>query len=885
MSVAPSSLPHIRFFGLGFTADAIPELDDVGGKGINLCKLTVAKFPVPPGFLVTTEAYRQFVSENHMGERVRAIAESIDENDVEELERLSASIREIFAQNPIPKALEEEILTAYRQLCSAGSDRVAVRSSATAEDLPEATFAGQQDTYLNISGEASVLKHVKSCWGSLWTARAVAYRAKQETSMDGLAMAVVVQQMARAEAAGVMFTANPVTGAKDEIVINAAWGLGESIVGGNVTPDNIVVDKPTLKIKAITVAEKTVMTATTETGTVETEVSATMRKARVLDDDAVARLAELGRRIEQHYGTAQDIEWAVIAGGQFAMLQARPIRGLDVIEDTAVGRQEEINRLRAVAGANRRVWVTHNLGETLPSPTPLTWDIIRGFMSGNGGFGRMYQDLGYQPSEQVCREGFLELIAGRIYADPERAAQLFWGGMPLSYDLDAVAKNPTVMDAAPTKFDPARADGKFLVALPGLIRRMLKCSKTMKAVRRTVLDRFEKEILPPYLKWVAEKRRQNLAKLSVDELRAELRTRVDRALNEFGGESLMPGFFGGLADASLKGTLTQLMGQESGTQLALELTQALEGDTTIAQSVALSDVAQGKRTIESFLEEYGHRTVEEMELSRPRWREDSSYINQMLAVYKGPGAHSPEEKHHRNVEHRQKVEHHLPETLRHFGGSCLYEDILIDLKDAQRMLPYRESGKHYLMMGYETIRLVIVELAKRWDLGRDIFFLTLEELQTYEGRRQAMTPIIASRKLRWQSARRLEMAAVVDSQQLDELGLPKKYDSTNELHGDPIASGIAVGMARIVFDPTKAADFTSDYVLVCPSTDPGWTALFVHAKALIVERGGVLSHGAIVARDFGIPALVCPDATRRIPDRTMIRVDGNHGRITFVEAK
>jgi pyruvate,water dikinase len=885
MNGETNNLPHIRFFGLGFTATEIPELDHVGGKGINLCKLTVAKFPVPPGFVVTTNAYCRFVEENRIGERVRAMAESIDENDVEQLERVSAQIRDLFAANPIPQAIEQEILTAYRRLCEAGSDRVAVRSSATAEDLPEATFAGQQDTYLNISGEPSVLKHVKSCWGSLWTARAVAYRAKQETSMEGLAMAVVVQQMARAEAAGVMFTANPVTGNKDEIVINAAWGLGESIVGGNVTPDNIVVDKATCKVKTIAVAEKTVMTFETADGTEEKEVDAALRNQRVLDDEAVARLAEIGRRIEQHYGSAQDIEWAVIKGGQFAMLQARPIRGLDVLDDVAVGRQEEIARLRQIAGTRRQVWVAHNLGETLPTPTPLTWDIVKEFMSGDGGFGRMYKDLGYQPSPRVCKEGFLELIAGRVYADPERAANLFWDGMPLCYDLDAVAKDPKVMDAAPAKFDPTRADGKFLISLPALIRRMLRCSKTMKAVRRTVVERFEKEILPPYLAWVAEKRRQDLTKLSVDELRAELRARIERALNDFGGESLKPGFFGGLADDSLKGTLTQLMGQEAGTQLALELTQGLEGDTTIEQGIALAQVAHGKLTMEAFLEKYGQRTVEEMELSRPRWREDSAYLTQVLSVYKDPSAHAPEELHHRNVVRREKAEKHLPETLRHFGGSSFLEDILIDLKDAQRMLPYREAGKHYLMMGYETIRLVILELANRFNLGRDVFFLTMDELQTFESRRQELMPKIAQRKLRWQSAARLEMSAVVDSEKLDELGLPKKYDSANELHGDPIAAGIATGTARIVFDPTKAADLTTDYVLVCPSTDPGWTALFVHAKALIVERGGVLSHGAIVARDFGIPALVCPDATRRIPDRTPIRVDGNHGRITFLEAK
>jgi len=386
MNAVSTTRSSILFFGPDLAAEAIPLLDDLGGKGINLCKLTVAKFPVPAGFVVTTGAYRQFVSDNRLTERIRALAESINENDVEGLERISAQIRDLFAQNPIPAALTGEILEGYRKLRGFGVEFVAIRSSATAEDLPEASFAGQQDTYLNISGEVSVLKAVKSCWGSLWTARAVAYRAKQETALEGLAMAVIVQQMARAEAAGIMFTANPVNG-NDEIVINAAWGLGESIVGGNVTPDNIVADKATGQVKSITVSEKTVMTAATETGTEEIEVEGTRRNARVLDDVAVKRLVEFGCRIEQHFGAPQDIEWAIVSGGHFSMLQSRPIRGLEVIRDIAAGRQDEILRLRAMAGDRKCVWVTHNLGETLPAPTPLTWDIVRHFMTGNGGFG------------------------------------------------------------------------------------------------------------------------------------------------------------------------------------------------------------------------------------------------------------------------------------------------------------------------------------------------------------------------------------------------------------------------------------------------------------------------------------------------------------------
>ena len=294
-------------------------------------------------------------------------------------------------------------------------------------------------------------------------------------------------------------------------------------------------------------------------------------------------------------------------------------------------------------------------------------------------------------------------------------------------------------------------------------------------------------------------------------------------------------------------------------------------------------MARGKRTLDEFIEEYGHRAVEEMELSRPRWREDPSYVKQILGVYQSPTATSPEELHKRNVERRQASERALPDALRRWGAGSLLEEITADLKDAQRLLPYRETGKHYLMMGYETIRLAIVELGERWGLGRDVFFLHREELAGFESRRKELEGVIAERRIRWQSGKRLEMTDVVDSQNLENLGVPRQYEAATELSGEPIAAGVATGTARIVYDPQKAADLTTDYVLVCPSTDPGWTALFVHAKALIVERGGVLSHGAIVARDFGIPAVVCPDATRRVPDRTQVRVDGNRGLITLLK--
>ena len=187
------------------------------------------------------------------------------------------------------------------------------------------------------------------------------------------------------------------------------------------------------------------------------------------------------------------------------------------------------------------------------------------------------------------------------------------------------------------------------------------------------------------------------------------------------------------------------------------------------------------------------------------------------------------------------------------------------------------------MMGYEVIRNVICELSSRWDLGKGVFFLHLDELGRFEDERDMFHKEIEQRKTRWQSARRLDLTGVIDSDNLDELGIPQEYEAATELSGDGVASGVSTGVARIVFDPREAVDLGTGYVLVCPSTDPGWTSLFVNAKGLVVERGGILSHGAIVARDFGIPAVVCPNATSRIQDGDRIRVDGNKGDITVIE--
>ena len=295
--------------------DTSASLSRVGGKGSSLARLATTGLPVPPGFHVTTTAYRLFVARHGLQEQILAVVSTASPNQPATCDAAAQTIATLFAQYPIPNEVASAIRQAYVKL-GGGDLPVAVRSSATAEDLPEMSFAGQQETYLNMRGEAMVLNAVKRCWASLWTARAIGYRALHGIAPQDVSLAVVVQELVPADAAGILFTANPLTGARDQMMINAAWGLGEAIVGGQVTPDTIAVEKVSSKIVEQDISEKNVMTMCTPDGTYEEPVPAEKRKKAVLTDEQATELARLGEQIEELYNRPMDIEWAM-KDGQF----------------------------------------------------------------------------------------------------------------------------------------------------------------------------------------------------------------------------------------------------------------------------------------------------------------------------------------------------------------------------------------------------------------------------------------------------------------------------------------------------------------------------------------------------------------------------------------
>src|SRR5215203_4258919 len=347
--------------------------DDIalaGGKGANLGELSHAGLPVPPGFVITTTAYDAYVEANDIADVIVARASVARAEDPAGFEQVAEGIRALFSGGKVPEAMAEEIRASYQELSEDRETPVAVRSSATAEDLAGASFAGQQETYLNVRGAEALLGAVKRCWASLWTARAMAYRKRQGIAPETVSLAVVVQRMVKAEAAGVVFTAKPANGRRDQAAISAAWGLGESVVSGAVTPDSIVVEKESGRVISREIADKEVMTVYTASGTEERPVPEGRRRQSVLDDERAAELARYGAQIEELYGTPQDIERA-LADGEFAIVQSRPI--------TALPEPEADPPTDWSVPDPKALYVRASIVEQMPDPlSPLFADLIEG---------------------------------------------------------------------------------------------------------------------------------------------------------------------------------------------------------------------------------------------------------------------------------------------------------------------------------------------------------------------------------------------------------------------------------------------------------------------------------------------------------------------------
>jgi rifampicin phosphotransferase len=804
----------------------------VGGKGSSLGRLIRAGFQVPGGFVVSTDAYRQ----------------------------AHTPFPEPGTAAQVPPEIAEEIRYRYDQM---GRGTVAVRSSATAEDLAAASMAGQCETFLDITGEEALIEAVRRCWASLHTERIRAYLQEHEIDQSLVAMAVVVQRLVPADVAGVLFTADPNGGGRKEMSIDANWGLGETVVGGRVQPDVLRLDATTGRVLSASIADKRVYVSAGTPG--EKPVEESRRKQACLSSRDVHSLWQLGRQTEAYFGAPQDIEWAIHDAKLF-LLQSRPITTqaeTDAARDVINGARQT---LRQAIAAHRGPWVLHNLAETLPHPTTLTWSVIKRFMSGSGGFGTMYRRAGFQPSPAVDREGFLELIAGRVYMDVARSPEMFCADFPFAYDVAMLLRDP---DAS--QKPPSVPHGSFSTRMKasGLLA---KASATIASLSECADIDFREKTVPEITRWVAWARDQDLTGLSNEDLIAQWQESERQVLDTFGPDTLLPSLICGIVWADLEAFLHEHFWDEHADALLRLIAAGGTPDHTVIADAELFEVAKGTRSLEAWLGAHGHRGPGEFDLAAPRWREQPGHLRDMAARL--ATGEPPLERFTRGSDASAVQAGKLRAELA--PGDAREFDRRLAL--VHRFMPFREEGKEYLMLAYDQLRTLALEFGRRLDVGDGVFHLQPDEI--VDALRVGFAPhhLIEQRRFSYRAELRLTLPRVIDAAAIEQLGEPADLEmSAGGYKALPISGGRASGSARVLHSATEAGDFGTGYILVCPSTDPAWTPLFINAVGLVLECGGTLSHGAVVAREMGLPAVVIADATRLFRTGEELEIDGNNG--------
>jgi pyruvate,water dikinase len=854
-------------------------LELVGGKGASLARMARAGLPVPPGFQITTQAYRRFVSANCLAEAILSAAAQARADDPATLESAATQIQSLVAQSTLPEDIAALIRQSYGEL-GAGDPPVAVRSSATAEDLPEMSFAGQMETYLNVRGADDVLAAVKRCWGSLWTARALGYRAQHGIRPEDLSIAVVVQQLVPADVAGVLFTANPVTGARHQMTINAAWGLGEAVVGGQVTPDTLIVDKQTGAIESLDVADKEVMTVRLPEGTREEPVLTEKRRQAALPPAQAAELVRLGVEIEQLYGRPMDIEWAMCDKRIF-IVQARPIT-------------------------------------TLPEPPPtLEWKLPRARV-------------------RYARSSVIELLPDPLSPLFATLALPLWNEA-LSAKMQALGlERPfagnfllvTINEYAYIEFGlSAWQSARLLAALPKLLPRLVRLLRTAQA-------RWAEEARPHYANVVGAWAARDLATTPSAELLASAREIVKAAASHYVciqtgilpvanlSETAFTSVYNRLIKRkSEPPALTFVLGFDSApiqaekslydlaswARTQAELSAYLEGSRSKDIAVACESQSAPIVDAESWcgftgrfaehLKRFGH-AIYDLDFAKGVPADDPAPLLETLKFFLHGPARSPHERQAAAALAREQATQAVLARLKGLRLR-LFRSVV---QSAQRYAPLREDALADVGLGWPLLRRMLREVGRRMVAAGaiaerdDVFWVKWDEVEAVARALDAGQPAehyggVAARRATWERERKVTPPVALPSKgSFRVLGIDVSRlmpARTGQAAGDIIkgvgaSPGRVVGVARVIHGPEEFELMQPGDILVAKITTPAWTPLFALASGIVTDVGGLLSHSSIVAREYHIPAVLGTGvATERVRSGQHITADGDAGVVTI----
>ena len=852
------------------------QVEVVGGKGAHLGELSrIEGVRVPAGFCVTVDAYR-LVMENALSidDRIDRLWR-LDPDDREAIRTRSAEIRRTIQQVAVPDDLAAAITRALAGLGERAG--YAVRSSTTAEDSPAASFAGQQDTYLNVVGPAEILGHVSRCWASLFTERAVTYRLRNGSDQRDVAMAVVVQRMVVAHAAGVLFTADPVTSNRKVAAVEATFGLGDALVSGLVNPDTYNVRGDEIVARAIARKQRAIRTSP-DGGTHEASIDPTRHDQPALADGRVVELVRLGRRIEAHFGHPQDIEWCLDDDG-FHVVQSRPITTLFPVPEVgdgedhvyvSVGHQQMMTDPMKPLGLS--VW-------QLTSPAPMC---VAG--------GRLFVDVTRRLASPASRAGVLEAL-GR--SDP-----LIEDALGTVLDRGDFARSPVddrgpeepVTGGAPVAIEPD----------PGIVTELIARNQASIAILKRDIDgRSGSALLDFILADIQELRRLLFDPRSHQVFTSAMEATwwLDEHLQKWLGEK-------NAAD-----TLTQSVPHNVTSEMGLALLDVADvirphpevvaflrdvDDDGFLDGLTELDGGRGARAaIRAYLDEYGMRCVGEIDITRPRWSERPvALVPMILSNIDNFEPGESRRRFERGRHEAQEKEQELLDRLRTLpDGDLKAAETEAMIDRVRTFIGFREYPKYSMVSRYFVYKQTLLDEADRLvDAGvlgerADIFFLTFHELHDVVKTNEVDDGLIHQRKEAFRSYHSLTPPRVLTSDGEAITGSYRRDDlPTGALVGLPVSAGIVEGRARVILDMTEA-DLEPGDILVTAHTDPSWSPLFVAITGLVTEVGGLMTHGAVIAREYGLAAVVGVEhATQLIQDGQRIRVNGTDGYVEISPA-
>lgn len=845
----------------------------VGGKGAHLGGLSrIEGIRVPAGFCVTTEAFRRIMAEApSIDDRLDQLSR-LDPDDREAIRTLSAEIRRTIEGIAIPGDLAAAITRAVTRLGEQAA--YAVRSSATAEDLPTASFAGQQDTYLNVVGPTAILQHVSRCWASLFTERAVTYRRRNDIDHRTVHMAVVVQKMVFPDAAGILFTADPVTGNRKVATVDAGFGLGEVLVSGLVNPDVFKVRHGEVVAKAIAVKRRAVH-ALPAGGTQDVAIDSQRQEQPALTDAQVVRLVRLGRRIEAHFGRPQDIEWCLVDDG-FRIVQSRPITTLFPIPES--GDQEN------------HVYVSVGHGQMMTDPMkPLGYSMwqLTAMVPMHEAGGRLFVDVTRRLASPASRAGLLDAMGK---GDP-----LVRDALETVLDRDDFV--PSLPDKAPDR-PPARGASAPVEADPAIVTELIERSQvSIAALERDIRTKTGPALFDFLLDAFEEHKRVLGDPLNLQAIMAGMEATwwLNDKLQEWLGEK-------NAADTltlSAPDNVTSEMGLalldvadviRSRPEVVAFL-QGVEDEGFLDELPKIAGGTEARDAIEAYLDRYGMRCVGEIDITRPRWRErPTTLVPVILDNVRNFEPGTAERRFEQGRRKAQKKELEVLSRLRALpDGDRKADETKRMIDQVRAFVGYREYPKYGIVSRYFVYKQALLEEAERLAQANvlsekeDIFYLTFQELRDVVRSRQVDDRLIQQRKDAFRSYHALTPPRVLTSDGEALTGAYRRDDvPPGALIGLPVSAGTVEGRARVILDMAEA-DLEAGDILVTAFTDPSWSPLFVGIAGLVTEVGGMMTHGAVIAREYGLPAVVgVEQATRLIRDGQRIRVHGTDGYVEIL---